>query len=89
MGKEIGAVVLPTGSIRCAQAGRIEELPGYLDGAWWVQDAAAALPVKLMGDVAGLSVLDLCAAPGGRRPSLRPPEPTSPPSINPRAVSAA
>lgn len=68
--EEIGAVVLPTGSIRCAQAGRVEELPGYLDGAWWVQDAAAALPVKLMGDVAGLAVLDLCAAPGGKTAQL-------------------
>ncbi len=68
--ERIGAVVLPTGSIRCAEAGRIEDLPGYLDGAWWVQDAAAALPVKLLGDVAGLSVLDLCAAPGGKTAQL-------------------
>lgn len=68
--EKIGAVVLPTGSLRCAQAGRIEELPGYLDGTWWVQDAAAALPVKLMGDVTGLSVLDLCAAPGGKTAQL-------------------
>ena len=68
--EKIGAVVLPTGSIRCAQAGRIEELPGYLDGAWWVQDAAAALPIRLMGDVAGRSVLDLCAAPGGKTAQL-------------------
>jgi 16S rRNA (cytosine967-C5)-methyltransferase len=68
--EKIGAVVLPTGSIRCAQAGRIEELPGYLEGAWWVQDAAAALPVKILGDVAGLSVLDLCAAPGGKTAQL-------------------
>ena len=68
--ERIGAVVLPTGSIRCAQAGRIEELPGFSMGAWWVQDAAAALPVKLLGDVAGLSVLDLCAAPGGKTAQL-------------------
>ncbi|SFV38077.1 RsmB/NOP family class I SAM-dependent RNA methyltransferase [Hyphomicrobium facile] len=68
--ERIGAVVLPTGSIRCAQAGRVEELPGYDEGAWWVQDAAAALPVKLFGDVAGLSVLDLCAAPGGKTAQL-------------------
>jgi 16S rRNA (cytosine967-C5)-methyltransferase len=68
--EKIGAVVLPTGSIRCAQAGRVEALPGYLEGAWWVQDAAAALPVKLLGDVAGLSVLDLCAAPGGKTAQL-------------------
>lgn len=68
--ERIGAVVLPTGSVRCAQAGRIEELPGFSIGAWWVQDAAAALPVKLLGDVAGLSVLDLCAAPGGKTAQL-------------------
>ena len=68
--EKIGAVVLPTNSVRCAQAGRVEDLPGYLEGAWWVQDAAAALPVKLLGGVAGLSVLDLCAAPGGKTAQL-------------------
>lgn len=68
--ERIGGIVLPTGSIRCADAGRIDDLPGYLDGAWWVQDAAAALPVKLLGDVANLSVLDLCAAPGGKTAQL-------------------
>lgn len=68
--QKIAAVVLPTGSIRCAQAGRVEDLPGYLDGAWWVQDAAAALPVKLLGEVSGMSVLDLCAAPGGKTAQL-------------------
>ncbi|MFT3732827.1 MAG: transcription antitermination factor NusB [Hyphomicrobium sp.] len=67
---KIGAVVLPTGSVRCAEAGRIEDLPGYTEGAWWVQDAAAALPIKLFGDVAGQSVLDLCAAPGGKTAQL-------------------
>jgi 16S rRNA (cytosine967-C5)-methyltransferase len=44
----------------------IDALPGFADGAWWVQDAAAALPAKLLGDVAGKRVLDLCAAPGGK-----------------------
>ncbi|MBS0235081.1 MAG: 16S rRNA (cytosine(967)-C(5))-methyltransferase RsmB [Proteobacteria bacterium] len=68
--ERIGGVVLPTGSIRCAQAGRVEDLPGYFDGTWWVQDAAAALPAKLLGDIAGLSVLDLCAAPGGKTAQL-------------------
>jgi 16S rRNA (cytosine967-C5)-methyltransferase len=68
--EEIGAVVLPTGSLRCAQAGRVEDLPGYAEGAWWVQDAAAALPAKLLGDVSGLTVLDLCAAPGGKTAQL-------------------
>jgi 16S rRNA (cytosine967-C5)-methyltransferase len=68
--ERIGGVVLPSGSVRVANAGRVEELPGYNEGAWWVQDAAAALPVKLFGDVAGLSVLDLCAAPGGKTAQL-------------------
>jgi 16S rRNA (cytosine967-C5)-methyltransferase len=46
--------------------GGIERLPGFNEGAWWVQDAAAALPAKLLGDVRGKRVLDLCAAPGGK-----------------------
>jgi 16S rRNA (cytosine967-C5)-methyltransferase len=41
-------------------------MPGFDEGAWWVQDAAAALPARLFGDVNGLSVADLCAAPGGK-----------------------
>jgi 16S rRNA (cytosine967-C5)-methyltransferase len=49
---------------------RIRELPGYAEGAWWVQDFAAALPVKLLGDVFGQRVLDLCAAPGGKTAQL-------------------
>jgi 16S rRNA (cytosine967-C5)-methyltransferase len=62
--------LLPTGSIRVAPGGRVEDLPGYSEGAWWVQDAAAALPVKLLGDVRGLEVADLCAAPGGKTAQL-------------------
>ena len=58
--------MLPTGTVRLAQAGQVSGLAGYDAGVWWVQDAAAALPVKLLGDVAGLRVLDLCAAPGGK-----------------------
>ena len=42
------------------------ELPGFAEGAWWVQDAAASLPVRLLGDIAGKRVADLCAAPGGK-----------------------
>ncbi|GAA4222498.1 16S rRNA (cytosine967-C5)-methyltransferase [Sagittula marina] len=57
---------LPTGSFRLAEQGQVSALPGFAEGAWWVQDAAAALPVKLLGDVEGLSVLDMCAAPGGK-----------------------
>jgi len=67
----LGGVVLPTDSIRLPEArGSIESLPGYDEGAWWVQDAAAALPARLFGELAGKSVLDLCAAPGGKTMQL-------------------
>ena len=62
--------VLPTGSVRLLPKGRIEALPGFDDGAWWVQDAAASLPARLLGDVAGKRVADLCAAPGGKTAQL-------------------
>jgi 16S rRNA (cytosine967-C5)-methyltransferase len=57
-------------SVRRAIGGPVEQLPGYDEGAWWVQDAAAALPVRLLGDVAGRKVTDLCAAPGGKTAQL-------------------
>lgn len=62
----VGGTVLPTGSVRVQNAAQVTALPGYEAGDWWVQDAAAALPVRCLGDVAGLRVLDLCAAPGGK-----------------------
>jgi 16S rRNA (cytosine967-C5)-methyltransferase len=62
--------VLPTGSVRTIAHGAISLLPGYSEGAWWVQDAAAALPARLLGDVRGLLVADLCAAPGGKTAQL-------------------
>ncbi len=62
--------VLPTESVRLLPKGRIEELDGFGEGAWWVQDAAAALPVRLLGEVAGKRVADLCAAPGGKTAQL-------------------
>jgi 16S rRNA (cytosine967-C5)-methyltransferase len=62
--------VLPTGSVRLLPKGRIEQLPGYDEGEWWVQDAAAALPARLLGPVAGKRVADLCAAPGGKTAQL-------------------
>lgn len=70
--ERLGGLLLPTGSVRLrrAGAGRIEDLPGYADGAWWVQDAAAALPARLLGAVAGRQVADLCAAPGGKTAEL-------------------
>lgn len=64
--KAVGGDVLPTGSVRLQNPGQVSNLPGYDSGDWWVQDAAAALPVKLLGDVTDLKVLDLCAAPGGK-----------------------
>ncbi|GAB1477564.1 transcription antitermination factor NusB [Paracoccaceae bacterium] len=58
--------LLPTGSLRLEEPGQVSALPGYDAGGWWVQDAAAALAVPLLGAVAGQRVLDLCAAPGGK-----------------------
>src|SRR5918994_2206205 len=58
--------VLPTGSIRREGGGNVTELPGFAEGAWWVQDAAATLPARLLGDISGKQVADLCAAPGGK-----------------------
>lgn len=66
----LGGQVLLTGSVRIAHAGRVEDLDGYDEGAWWVQDAAAALPARMLGDVAGKTVADLCAAPGGKTAQL-------------------
>ena len=68
--EKLGAAVLPTGSLRLRDTSNVAELPGFAEGAWWVQDAAAALPVKLLGNVAGKRVLDLCAAPGGKTMQL-------------------
>jgi 16S rRNA (cytosine967-C5)-methyltransferase len=61
-----GAQMLAPGRLRIAAAGRVEELPGFNEGRWWVQDFAASLPARLLGDVAGKRVIDLCAAPGGK-----------------------
>jgi len=68
--RELGAKALPTGSLRVHPRGPIPDLPGFAEGAWWVQDAAAALPARLLGPVAGSTVLDLCAAPGGKTAQL-------------------
>ena len=62
--------VLPTGSVRLLPKGRIEDLPGFGEGAWWVQDVGASLPARLLRDVAGMRVADLCAAPGGKTAQL-------------------
>jgi len=65
-----GAVALAEGRLRLNDAGRIEELSGFREGRWWVQDFAASLPVRLLGDIAGKAVIDLCAAPGGKTMQL-------------------
>jgi 16S rRNA (cytosine967-C5)-methyltransferase len=64
------AQMLPTGTLRRSDVGVVAALPGYSDGAWWVQDAAAALPARLFGNVGGRNILDLCAAPGGKTAQL-------------------
>src|SRR5882757_8734674 len=61
---------LPTGSVRTLLQGSVTMLPGFSEGQWWVQDAAAALPVRLFGDVAGKKIADFCAAPGGKTAQL-------------------
>jgi 16S rRNA (cytosine967-C5)-methyltransferase len=61
---------LPTGTVRTLLQGSVKMLPGFAEGQWWVQDAAAALPARLLGDIAGKSVADLCAAPGGKTAQL-------------------
>ena len=68
--KLFGGRVLATGSVRAIVHGPVRQLPGYGESAWWVQDAAAALPARLFGDVRGQTVADLCAAPGGKTAQL-------------------
>ena len=66
----LGGRVLSTGSIRVPSAGAVRDLPGYDCGRWWVQDTAASIPARLLGEIAGRRVLDLCAAPGGKTAQL-------------------
>src|SRR6266700_2694503 len=66
----LGGRVLPTGTVRVVAQGPVPALPGYQEGAWWVQDAAAALPARLLGNLRGKTVADLCAAPGGKTAQL-------------------
>lgn len=63
---QVGGAVLPTGSVRVTDAGQVSTLPGYDAGVWWVQDAAAAIPARVLAAQPGEKVLDLCAAPGGK-----------------------
>jgi len=68
--ERLGGIVLPTGSVRLVPSGPVDELAGYAEGEWWVQDAAAALAPKLFGRLAGKRVADICAAPGGKTAAL-------------------
>jgi 16S rRNA (cytosine967-C5)-methyltransferase len=67
---QLGGRVLPTGTVRTVAHGAVTALPGFAEGAWWVQDAAASIPARLLGDFAGRRVADLCAAPGGKAAQL-------------------
>lgn len=68
---KLNGIVLPTGSVRIERLnGAVTELEGFADGEWWVQDTAASLPARLFGNIAGSSVADLCAAPGGKTAQL-------------------
>ncbi|WP_133365680.1 RsmB/NOP family class I SAM-dependent RNA methyltransferase [Qipengyuania sediminis] len=62
----LSADSLASGHLRLARGDAVERLPGYAEGAWWVQDLAASLPARLLGEGAGRHVLELCAAPGGK-----------------------
>ncbi len=68
--EKLEAVLLPTGTLRRQTGGFIPELPGFAAGEWWIQNAAAALPAQLFGDIRGKTVVDLCAAPGGKTAQL-------------------
>ncbi len=69
--ERLGGTVLPTGSVRLGDfSGAIPSLPGFAEGSWWVQDAAASIPARLFGDLSGKAVVDLCAAPGGKTAQL-------------------
>ncbi|WP_412177135.1 RsmB/NOP family class I SAM-dependent RNA methyltransferase [Mesorhizobium sp. J8] len=69
--ERLGGIVLPTGTVRVEKlSANVTELPGFGDGAWWVQDTAASLPARLFGDIRGQRVADLCAAPGGKTAQL-------------------
>jgi len=68
---KLGGTLMPNGSVRLGEfEGQIPSLEGFAEGAWWVQDLAASMPVRLMGDIAGKRVADLCAAPGGKTAQL-------------------
>lgn len=63
---DLPAVLLPGGSLRTQRHGEVSQWPGFEAGDWWVQDAAAAIPARLLNLTPGMSALDMCAAPGGK-----------------------
>ena len=68
--EKFAGVLLPTGAVRLRESRNVPQLEGYAQGAWWVQDVAANLPVRLLGNVSGERVIELCAAPGGKSAQL-------------------
>ncbi len=68
--KTLAGRMISTGSVRRLQGGNVTELDGFAEGEWWVQDASSAMPARLFGDLSGKTVLDLCAAPGGKTMQL-------------------
>ncbi len=69
--EKLDAVAHPLGaSITLPQSGALQKLEGYETGDWWVQDAAAAYPISQLGDLSGKTILDMCAAPGGKAMQL-------------------
>ena len=68
--EKLNAEILPNATLRLHHTVKVNQLAGYDEGAWWVQDVAAALPVLALGDVNGLKIADLCAAPGGKTAQL-------------------
>lgn len=66
----LGAKILPGGMLRLTRAGAVEALDGYDEGGWWVQDIAAALPARLLGEVSGQRIIEIGAAPGGKTAQL-------------------
>ncbi|NUH65383.1 RsmB/NOP family class I SAM-dependent RNA methyltransferase [Sulfitobacter sp. S0837] len=70
LAEAVGGTLLPTGTVRVTDAGQVSAMPGFAEGDWWVQDAAAAIPVRVLAPQEGETVLDLCAAPGGKTMQL-------------------
>ncbi|WP_246476357.1 RsmB/NOP family class I SAM-dependent RNA methyltransferase [Roseibium litorale] len=68
--ERLGGVVVGAGSVRLHRKGAVDALEGFAQGNWWVQDAAASMPARLLGDLSGKRAADLCAAPGGKTAQL-------------------